>query len=67
MSVENFEETLVAQNPELSMRPGEFATRFKFSTKWGELNMVVEVGRETRKKLFQTKLKMGWLICSVGD
>ena len=29
--------------------------------------MVVEVGPETRKKLLQPKLKMGWLICSVGD
>jgi hypothetical protein len=29
--------------------------------------MVAEVGPETRKKLLQTKLKIGWLICSVGD
>ena len=65
-SVENFEETLLAQNPELSMKPGDVATRFKFKTKGGELNMVFEVGSETRKKLLQTKLKMGWLICSVG-
>jgi len=49
------------------MKPGKVATRFKFRTKGGDLNMVVEVGPETRKKLLQTKLKMGWLICSVGD
>jgi hypothetical protein len=29
--------------------------------------MVTEVGPETRKKLLQTKLKIGWLICNVGD
>jgi hypothetical protein len=29
--------------------------------------MVIEVGPETRKKLLQTKLKIGWLICNVGD
>ena len=67
MSVENFEEILLAQNPELGMKPGEVSTRFKFKTKGGELNMVVEVGPETRKKLLRTKLKMGWLIFSVGD
>jgi hypothetical protein len=55
MSVDNFEETLLAQNPELSMKPGEVATRFKFRTRRGELNTVVEVGPEARK----TKLKMG--------
>ena len=49
------------------MKPGEVAARFKFRTKGGELNMVVEVDSEMRKKLLQTKLKMGRLICSVGD
>jgi hypothetical protein len=49
------------------MKPEDVATRFKFRTRRGELNMVVEFGPETRKKLLQTKLKMGWLICSVGD
>jgi len=29
--------------------------------------MGVAVDSETRKKLLQTKLKMGWLICSVGE
>jgi len=49
------------------MKPREVASRLKFTTKRGELNMVVAVDSETRKKLLQTKLKMGWLICSVGD
>jgi hypothetical protein len=29
--------------------------------------MVIEVGPEMRKKMLQAKLKIGWLICSVGD
>jgi len=66
-SVENFEDNLKVQNPKLSMKPGEIAARFKFRTKGGELNTVVEVDSETRKKLLQTKFKMGRLICSVGD
>jgi hypothetical protein len=61
------EENLQAPNPELNLKTGEVATRFKFKTRGGELNNVVEVGPGTRKKLLQTKLKMGWLICSVGD
>jgi len=49
------------------MKPREFAARLKFTRKREKLNMVVAVGPETRMKLLQTKLKMGWLICSVGD
>jgi len=65
--VENLEETILAQNPELNLKLGEVAARFKFRTKRGETNMVIEVGPETRKKMLQTKLKIGWLICKLGD
>jgi hypothetical protein len=67
ITVENLEETILAQNPELTMKPGEVAARFKLRTKRGEINMVIDVGPETRKKLLQTKLRIGWLICNVGD
>ena len=60
-------ENSLAQNPELGMKPREVVARLKFRTKRGELNMVVEVDSEMRKKLLQTKFKMGRLICSVGD
>ena len=42
MTVEGFEETLLTQNPELGMKPGEAEAKFMFRTKRGELNMVVE-------------------------
>jgi rubrerythrin len=64
---ENIEEIIPAQNPELSLKPREVAARFKFSTKTGAIHMEIEVGPEARKKLLQTKLKIGWLICNVGD
>jgi len=60
-------EYLLAQNPELIMKPRKVATRLNFRTKNGVLNMVVEVDSETRMKLLQTKLKMGRLICSVRE
>jgi hypothetical protein len=52
-------ETVPAQNPELSLKLGEVAARFKFKPKRGEFNMVIEVSPETRKKMLQTKLKIG--------
>ena len=67
ITVENVKETILAQNPELNMKPGEVISSFKFRTKRGDTNMVTEVGPETRKKLPQTRLKIGWLICNVGD
>lgn len=59
IAVENIEETVLTQNPELSMKPGEVAARFKFKTNRGAINMVIEVGPETRKTLLQNKLKIG--------
>jgi len=49
------------------METGYIVARFKFKTKRGLINMVSEAGSETRKKLLQTKLKIGWLICKVDD
>jgi len=61
------EETIIAQNPQLLMETGYIVARFKFKTKRGLINMVSEAASETRKKLLQTKLKIGWLICTVYD
>ena len=66
-TVENLEDTILAQNPELGMEKGDIVTKFKYKTKRGPINMVIEVASETRKKLFGKKLKIGWLICRVDD
>ena len=67
ISVENLEGIILDQNPELDMAMGEIDARFKFRTKRGQVNMVIEMGSETRKKLVNKKLKIGWLICNVDD
>jgi len=67
ITVVNLEETIIALNPKLLIETGDIAARFKFKTKRGLINMVIEAGSETRKKLLQTKLKIGWLICKVDD
>lgn len=66
-TVENLEETILAQNPELGFVSGDIATRFQFTTKRGQVKMVIEVGPEMRKKLLNKILKLGWLICDVND
>ena len=66
-TVENLEETILAQNPELGLVSGDTAARFKFGTKRGQVKMVTEVGPEARKKLLNKKLKLGWLICDVNN
>ena len=67
ITVDNLEDTLLAQNPELGMEKGDIAPKFRYKTKQGPINMVTEVSSETRKKLLRKKLKIGWLICRVED
>ena len=63
----NLVDTIHEQNPELEIEMGEIEARFKFQTKRGQSNMVIEVGPETRKKLVHRKIKIGWLICDVDN
>jgi hypothetical protein len=67
ITVENLEETILAQNPELGLVSGDIEARFTYRTKRGLVKMVNEVGSETRKKLLHKKLKIGWLSCNVDD
>ena len=57
-TVGNLEETIIAQNPELDLEPGEIYARFIYTTKRGQVNTVIEVGPDTRRKLLQNKLKI---------
>ena len=52
------EETFIAQNPELDLEPGEIYARFIYTTKRGQVNTVIEVGPDTRRKLLQNKLQI---------
>jgi len=66
-TVDNLEETITAQNPELDLEPGEIDARFIYTTKRGQTKTVTSVGPETRRKLQQKKLKIGRQICNVAD
>jgi len=67
ISVQNIEETMHAQNPELNLKMGDINAKFQYRTRRNTQNLVIEVGPQTRKLLLQTKIKLGWLICNVGD
>jgi hypothetical protein len=67
INVENLEETIMTQNPELGLIQGDIVAKFSFRTKQGRVNMVIEVCSGMRKKLLHTKLKLGWLIYSTDD
>lgn len=64
---ENSTEAILAQNPELGLKEDDLAVKFCFTTKRNARNLVVEVNSETRLKLLQNKIKLGWLICKCDD
>jgi hypothetical protein len=49
ITVENLEETITAQNPQLLMETGDIAARFKFKTKRGLTNMVIKPAQRRGK------------------
>jgi hypothetical protein len=67
INMENLEENILTQNPELVLILGDIVTKFSYRTKRGLANMVIEVCSGTRKKLLHTKLKLGWFISSADD
>ena len=67
INVENLEETILTQNPELGFILGDIVAKFSYRTKRGQVNMVTEVCSGTMKKLLHKKLELGWLICNADD
>ena len=63
----NAEEIIITQNPELALKEGDIRPKFIYRNKNKNLNMVVEVTSEARKKLLEQRIKMGWLICKTED
>ena len=67
ITLENVKETLTQQNIELHLEDGKIEPKFSYTTKRGNKNLVIEVDSNTRKKLLQNRIKMGWIICKVDD
>ena len=67
VSLENAEEVILAQNPEISLKAGDIKPRHIFKNAKSRRNLIIEVGSEARKQILQAKLKIGWLICHAAD
>jgi len=63
----NLEDTLMAQNPDISLNKGDIKTKFCYTTKKQKRDLVMEVGAQTRKLLIQKQIKLGWQICKIED
>ena len=67
ITTENIGTTLAKQNPELDIKEEDIRAKFSYTTKRETKNLVIEVDSGTRKKLIQTRIKLGWTICRVDD
>jgi len=66
ITIENVTTIIKAQNPEITLN-GEDVAKFRYKNRKGTYNIVIEVGLQTQKQIFQTKLKIVWEICNVED
>jgi len=64
---ENAEEIIATQNPEINLREGDVKPKFITKGRRNTRNLMVEVGSLVRRKIFKTKLKIGWHICNTED
>jgi hypothetical protein len=67
VNAENAEEILTTQNPELMLNAGEVEPKFTYRGKRNIKTLVIEVGPQTRQKILNTKLQIGWHICNLRD
>ena len=65
IDINNAEETILSQNPDINLKQGDITAKFRFTGKKGKTNLIIIVGPQTQKALLQKKLKIGWLICNV--
>jgi hypothetical protein len=66
-TTENILESLTQQNPELDPVGDNIVPQYCYTTKREIKNIVIEVDSETRKRLLNNKVKLGWTLCKVDD
>jgi len=45
----------------------DIIAKFAYVTKRYTRNLVVEVTADTRRQIIKTKVKLGWIMCKLGD
>lgn len=59
ISTTNLEDTLLKQTPDIGLTKGEISAKFDYTTKKKNKNAVIEVEARIRKRLLQSKIKLG--------
>jgi hypothetical protein len=67
ITTENAAAIIKAQNPGILTNGEDMEAKFRYKTRKGRHNIVMEIGPQTRKQILQTKLKIGWEVCNVAD
>jgi len=66
ITLDNATQTIRAQNLELQLEESNITAKFIYRTK-NKRNLVMEVNSHTRKKIMNTRMKIGWVICNIDD
>jgi hypothetical protein len=67
VDMENAEGIITVQNSEMMLSAGEVVPKFTYRGKRNAMNMVIVVGPQTRQKIINTNLKVGWHIWNTRD
>jgi len=59
ITIANVTNVIKAQNPEIGMNGEEVTAKFRYKTRKGNYNIIIEVGPQIRKQILHTKLKIG--------
>ena len=64
---ENMAQAIVLQNSDLGLNESDIKPKFVFEDRRKHKNLVIEVNSETRKRLRDRKIKIGWHVCNSTD
>jgi hypothetical protein len=67
ITLDNATKKIREQNSELHLEERDITTKFFYRTKRITGNLVIEVNSHTRKKIRNTRGKIGWEICKADD
>ena len=67
ITLDNATQTIREQNSELQLEESNITAKFIYRTKKNTRNLVIEVNSHTRKKIMNTRTKIGWVICNIDD
>ena len=55
IDIDNAEETILSQNPDINLKQGDITATFRFTGKKGKTKLIIDVCPQKRKALLQKK------------